>query len=69
MVFGSTYVERLIPNKTDALTFIEGTSKSVEKWARVVVNDQDMEKAGISEWMVRRLDHFQPLPLSFTSQD
>jgi hypothetical protein len=52
MIIGSAYVERLMPNKSDALPFLDGTSKSVEKWARVVVNDQDVEKAGISEWMV-----------------
>lgn len=69
MVIGSAYVERLIPNKTDALHFLEGKSNSVERWARVVVTHQEVEKPGISEWMVNRLNYFYPSPLSLTSQD
>jgi hypothetical protein len=63
-------MERLMPNKTDALLTIE-TGELLERWARVVVAEAEQwgrPRGAISEWMVGPISSHSELniaPLSY----
>jgi hypothetical protein len=51
----STFLERLMPNKSAVLPFLEFGDLSVDTWVRVVVaqkTEWGSKDGGISEWMV-----------------
>ena len=49
------FVERLMPNKSSVLPFLQDNEPSVNTWARVVMTKRNVwggKDGGISEWMV-----------------
>jgi hypothetical protein len=50
----SVFMERLMPNKTDALSYLN-YGVGIDRWARVIVYQREEwggSKGAISEWMV-----------------
>lgn len=50
-------VEALTPNKTDVIALLEGGIDSIDRWARVIVNEGAKDQAVIAEYMVSFCTH------------